>query len=308
MPEPELSLIEQEAIRWWTARHAGQWSIRQDQELEAWLSCGEAHRQAYTRLARVWEIAGHLPATPAPKRAPRNGARRALGLTLALTCLLPLGWQTDRWWNGIPTTWSTSRGEQKSLSLADGSEIVLAANSEISVQIGYGRRQAKLLRGEVLFSIQHNPNRPFAVSAGIAQITDLGTVFHVELKQQGADVGVMEGQVGIVTPEGEMALSAGESGGYQNDGQLNGPFLVRETVDNWKAGRRVFRDEPLGQILERFQSRQAVKFELADPALARLPINGVFGLDNPELFVKTLGTGFTIRIQTIPGGWRLSQR
>ncbi len=309
-PPDTPAAIEAAAIRWWTARHGGNWSPAQEQQLSAWLDQDPAHRQAYQRVARVWELAGTLPAPAEPAAPPSPPPRQRRRLELGLGGLMLLAmllWQASGWWLGQPVTWQ-SDARQEEIALDDGSRITLAPASAVQVRLGRGQRQIRLLRGEALFQVAHETRRPFQVRAGAGQVTDLGTVFHVSLTEGGVSVGVMEGLVAIDTPKGRLQLSAGEGSRYGPGGEIAPPYASWSSPEQWTRGRRTFHDEPLGAILERFRQRHGTRFELLDEALAALPVSGSFSLDDPAPFIATLGAGFPVQARTIPGGWELQYR
>ncbi len=303
MSDPNLSPAERQAIRWWVAAHSGEWGGKDAQELDDWLAADPAHRQAYARVARTWGIAGELAEAgshckPPPRRilgrGPLVGA--AIGFAFALLTI-PLGVMADRWWNGVSETIATARGQQKILTLADGSKVVLDAGSEITHRIGYRRRNVTLVRGEALFAVTHDESRPFAVTAGAGRIVDLGTRFNVEMQHGHVHVAVLEGKVDIGTPHGRVALDAGQGVGFDNAGAVSPVVPVDATAAAWQEGLRVFRNEPLGEVLERLVRYYPVHFDLADPALADLRISGIFRITDLNLFLKTLEAGFPVRAQ-----------
>ncbi len=55
------------------------------------------------------------------------------------------------------------------------------------------------MRGEALFTVVHEANRPFEVVAGGERIRDLGTRFNVYAEPGRVVVAVLEGQVDVTT-------------------------------------------------------------------------------------------------------------
>ncbi|MDE1192684.1 MAG: FecR domain-containing protein [Arachidicoccus sp.] len=85
--------------------------------------------------------------------------------------------------NNASTTYntlSTPRGRQYRLVLPDGSKAWLNAASSIRYPVAFSGKQRKVeITGEVYFEIVHKAETSFIVSAGNAEITDLGTHFNV---------------------------------------------------------------------------------------------------------------------------------
>src|SRR5262249_38480795 len=57
--------IEEMAGRWLAHRDSGDWSPRDEQEFNAWMSASMAHKVAYWRLQDSWENAQRLKALAA---------------------------------------------------------------------------------------------------------------------------------------------------------------------------------------------------------------------------------------------------
>ena len=57
----------------------------------------------------------------------------------------------------------------------------------------------------------------------------------------------------------------------------------------------MFREEPLGEVVQRVARYHPVRFEFADPALAGLRVSGVFRAGDLDGLLRTLEAGFPIR-------------
>ena len=91
----------------------------------------------------------------------------------------------------------TSLGEQRTLALEDGSLIHLNTQSEVRIAYTDTERRVDLIKGEALFDIETEPERPFKVNAGDTVAEALGTVFNVRLLRDSAVVSVVEGKVRV---------------------------------------------------------------------------------------------------------------
>jgi len=302
MTDNDQSAAVTRAVREWTARHSGVWTTDDEQRLTGWLAAEPAHQRAYDSVAQLWEATGDLPLPAARPNAPRRHrlfSRRSAALiasTLAAVLLLiPAGSRLQQWWSGTPQHVATRIGEQKTLRLSDNSTITLDADSDLIYQVGYGQRRATLQRGEALFSVTQDARRPFEVAAGAGRIVDLGTKFDVEVRRGAVRVSVLEGRVGISSSVGGVELAAGQAAGYDAVGSLSMIETVDDSVADWRKGKRVFHDMPLGQVLETLERYQPVHFELSDPALAELRVSGVFQVTNLRAFLVTLEGSFPVR-------------
>jgi transmembrane sensor len=64
----------------------------------------------------------------------------------------------------------------------------------------------------------------------------------------------------------------------------------------WREGKLIFRATPLPEILAELGRYHPVVFRLADPALERLSLSGVFKVDDLPLFLATLEAVLPVKI------------
>jgi len=99
-----------------------------------------------------------------------------------------------------PSRIVTVLGEQRSLTLADGSVISLNASSDARVAFTAQARRVILARGEALLTVANEPERPFLVSTPEVTVQAIGTVFDVRASSGETAVTVLEGRVSILPP------------------------------------------------------------------------------------------------------------
>jgi transmembrane sensor len=72
-------------------------------------------------------------------------------------------------------------GKRKSLTLSDGTVVLLNAGSKLTVLPGYNHQKREvLLEGEGYFTVVHNSKSPFSVHTVNFDVNDLGTIFNVK--------------------------------------------------------------------------------------------------------------------------------
>jgi transmembrane sensor len=287
----------QQAIRVWTRRNSGTWSAADEANLQRWLAAAPEHRTAYEKVARLWSSLGQLDGRIARSLPePRWNRRRLLGIAAAVVAVvcLPGGLVSYYWWNGTPTTWSSANGATRTISLADGTRIVLDAGSQIESRIGARARHVTLQRGEALLTVTHDAARPFEVTLGSGRITDLGTRFDVENIAGRARVAVLDGRVAVETSSGKVMLTAGSAGGFDGNGNLLPVQPIDNSVVLWTHGQRHFDADRLSDVLARLERYHAVMFHLTDPQLQELRVSGTFRTSDLPLFLRTLQTALPI--------------
>lgn len=201
----------------------------------------------------------------------------------------------------------TAIGELRSVSLADGSVVVLNTNSEVIVQWNRHERRLQLLKGEARFQVAKHQSRPFVVVTSEATVRAIGTIFNVRAEQSSTEVAVLEGRVKVselagsggpapvrdATPpanripaappaaSGSVELTAGQRAAVSSHAiELNeGP--TTESVSAWTERRLIFRDQPLAEVVSEFNRYRAAPIIIDSRTLAQLRINGVFDLNDP---------------------------
>jgi transmembrane sensor len=337
--QPVSQAIRKQAIKWLVAQNSGTWSFTDQQGLDAWLAEDRLHLQNYVQMQQLWagmdafkdqdfperQAALHYqpPTNPdnvvnfpgvAPtditidqqitKPQPVAQATRSsahwlkTGFAVAASLLVILGAQTYRQ-TGIEH-YQTSKGEQKTIFLADGTQIELNTDTEITVDLQLFERKVQLHRGEVLFNVSHNPLRPFDVAVGNGRIRDIGTRFDVYAQINRVDVAVLEGIVAVSTRAQQMELTAGQAATYDANGKLNPTAMPNpQTLTAWEHGKLIFADQPLVDVLTQIARYHTVEFQIADPKLRELKISGTFKTANLQLLLETLEAGFPIKAQII---------
>jgi transmembrane sensor len=208
-------------------------------------------------------------------------------------------------------SYETSVGGQKRIILADGSSVILNTNSRLDVNFTGKCRDVHLIRGEAFFEVVHNKARPFTVYASNYVVRDIGTAFDVHLQKTGlVEVGVTKGSVEVVpATDGRLSQNA-----KSLDVVVAGHDIVlgqkverAEAVPSadmgrklaWRQGQLIYTGQPLGEVLADISRYSNIKIELADPALADLPVGGAFRTDQIEAIFAALQNNFGIHAEWI---------
>ena len=193
----------------------------------------------------------------------------------------------------------TQKGQQKSITLADGSQIMLNTNTVLRVQQRIRSRQIQLVQGEANFTVKHIENRllkplerRFEVLAGEIHVIDVGTVFNVDKHNQtDASVTVIRGEVmaGIRNSKAPMIhLTKNQS--LRNYGQTLATVeqASLEQVQAWQTGHVVFNQTSLLLALQNFQRYSDFHVHIEDKELNDLRITGQFKTQSVQQFMQVL--------------------
>lgn len=136
------------------------------------------------------------------------------------------------------------------LVLADGTRVFLNAVSTLRFPETFGEERKVALTGEAYFEVVRDTLRPFIVELNGTQVLVSGTQFNVKARPGEASfTTLVDGVVKVVRGRQMLTLKPGEQCEAGSEGMsLNEPDLM--AVLAWKNGEFVFRDVPLGDIMD----------------------------------------------------------
>lgn len=267
----------------------GEASAEDQARLEAWLAEDRSHRVRYDEWRRLWDEAGEVafsldPATEeewekvkariaaeSDRETPvRLRPLRARWLPYAVAAVLILGlfglWQLLMVGPVGPSfvqVYETAPGEQREITLPDGSRVALNAGAFLGLAEGFNTAERRLeLRGEAFFTVTPDPARPFIVATGPVETRVLGTAFNLRAYQESAEIelNVTEGVVVFSEPESGASerVTAGEAALYDRSEESLRAAPYDELAAAWREGRIVFRQTPLSEVWRTLERRYAV--------------------------------------------------
>jgi transmembrane sensor len=300
------------AAQWFAQARSGDTDPADEQSWLQWID-DDGHQRSYENCELAWELSGELRGSPgiaallAGADARYAHSARAswcvpawqVGLAASLLALGAFAWR----FVSAPTTlqYSTGVGEQRTVALADGSTVFLNTDSDVRVQLSRRVRRIELARGEALFNVSHDPNRPFEVHALQGVTTAVGTQFDVELTRSGAAISVLEGTVTVggssrAASLPPVAVSAGNGVGYSQEGAVSDlrPAEVNR-IQGWRSQRMVFNDIALDTALAEYNRYSRMPIVLGNPGLGSRHINGVFHIGDEAAFLSALDQGLHLK-------------
>lgn len=307
--------LQQDALDWLIRlRHAdaADWAA-----FDAWLGADSAHADAYWRLAAAdADIAAALsqpmPAAEViPFAAPRTRRNFAAPLLpIAASVALAVG----LWWTLSPgvapradTVIETRPGELREASLPDGTHVALNGDTRLTID-GADPRKVRLDRGEVRFAVVHRPDAPFIVSAGTAQLHDIGTVFDVVRDGTAVRVAVAEGAVLYREDRISLRLNPGDSLTRPANGPIRTARIAPADVAAWRTRRLVYDQAPLELVAADLARATGVPVTL-DAGLAGRRFSGGLRLGaQPDAVIARAAGLMEVRARREGTGWRFSER
>jgi transmembrane sensor len=314
--------VERLAARWFARRRSGEMSEAEARELQAWLDADAAHRVAYDAVSRAWVRAGLMRTSPEVlhlrarhrrsfPRTRRLLASRALAASLMVAVLGAGGTFGVRAGlaelRKLPTaTYRTALGEQRTITLADGSRVTLNTDSVLRTRRSGTQRLVYLDKGQAFFKVAHDASHPFVVTAAGRTVTALGTAFDVRIDRGAFQVVLVEGRVKVEAPVAAARAEAGaapEAAKVQATELIAGSQLVAVSERDWRVAKAdipeetawvtgwlKFDGQPLGDVVAELGRYSNQRIVLLDPELAKAPVSGRFRPENMGAFVRALET------------------
>ena len=218
--------------------------------------------------------------------------RALLAASVAVVCV---GGGVFAWLNRAPV-YSTGVGEQRSLTLEDGSMVTLDTRSRIRVRFSARERDIDLLEGQALFRVAKNDRQPFVVQSDAAAVRAVGTEFDMYRQRAGVTVTVLEGRVAVTSSSSEqrraddaVLVPAGQHVAVLESAKVT-PSAVADVAaaTAWTQHRLIFESTPLSAVVEEFNRYNARRLVIAAPRLASFHVSGVFSSTDPTLLVQFL--------------------
>lgn len=305
-------------------------------EFDAWVSQSAAHEDAFRRLAGFWDdlsIVKRLDDYANSDVASRSicetriAVRKNLLARVAITGIaasivaavtfISLGnVETDR---HFPEQYQTVIGEQETIALPDGSQIVLNTDSKIEISFDRRRRTVRLDKGEAYFDVSPDSERPFSVETREGIVTVVGTAFSVRLTDEKLEITVKEGRVAVgAVPD--IALPGAESPDFPSyqpvytaeisagqvatidDGVESVSVIPPRALDqalDWRDGELSFNGETLEEVLRQIERYTNQTIEISDEGLKQQRIVAYYKIGDIQRLFQALNVMANIEVERI---------
>ena len=322
---PDKDDIEAEASAWVVQVDSGAMSEGDIHDLKEWISRSPHHKHSFQKMSSAFLEIGDLLGqaekikTPSQKKSKTLIFSAPVMMAMAATVVAGFFIFTGQLDGSSPvavpaTQYVASLGEQKEVTLPDGSIITLNTKSKIDVSYTKTKRSINLVYGEALFDVAKDADRPFVVQTDQGAVRAVGTVFSVRLVNDEVAVLVEEGIVELMArPAASETSSASESedmvvlarlamGEQANfDGiRKNIKSVELKDVTNrhaWKKGMLVFEGKSLSSVVEEVTRYTDMKIIISDPTMQDLQIGGAFKAGETDAFLDAMTLGFGLDVE-----------
>lgn len=314
----DKSLIDKEAVAWFT-RMNGKPTRAEMRDFRRWLDVSEVHAVAFEDVKALWSQMGSTGspveggsadelAEPLLRIQRQRRNRRLEGGTVAGS-LLAIMLGTWLWLDhphliqDLGADHVAARGERRQITLADGSSVLLDADTAIDSVITPGERRIRLRRGAVSLHVRPS-GVPFVVEAGDGKALVLGTVFDVALDGSGkVAVTLASGSVAVSLngQQLDVRLKPGERIEYDAAGLGSARTVDLETSMAWHAGRYIFTNERLTDVLEKIGRYRKGRIVLLGSELGQRRVSGNVSLDDPDAALAAVQASVGMRVTHLGG-------
>ena len=316
-PKRNSDLIPSECIAEagvWVARlHSGEPDKIAMAGVKRWLKANPMNVRALELCTEIWEESANLrrvtPFESQAAAAPRKP--RFLSMAAAAVALLAVAGML--FWLAPAADLTTDVGEQRLVTLEDGTHVFLNTATRIAVNFDAHARWVELKSGEALFDVAKKPTWPFIVKAGGRQIKALGTSFVVRRDAAQTSVTLVEGIVSV-TMDGsarnpDMSAPAAPQVFTLKPGQKLTFLGAQARLDvtpldkavAWRRGEIIFDDTRLSDAAAELNRYSKDKIVVEQPSAQAVLVTGLFQTGDSLSFAHAVAQSYGLQVEERKG-------
>jgi transmembrane sensor len=262
---------------------------------EAWLAADPAHPRAYAGMEALTSAGAKLPrrdSDVAPAAAPRGGWSPVTAMALAGIALIASVWTWQLASSPAFAAVSNAGPAVRGLRFADGTGVVLDANSEIATALRSGTRTIRIVKGRVRIDGRRS-SLSLSIEAGAQTISARSALFDIALEGSSVSVATLQGSVAIGDPAAAAPTALAQGDAVVVDGA--GKRATR-LDGSWPASRMRFERAPLARVIEIANRLGNPDIVLASPDLKGIPVSGVLDVRRTRPLARKLGAALDLQV------------
>lgn len=309
--QPPQAVLQQAAV-WYARLRDGTAGVRLQTEWKRWLEAAEEHQRAWRYVQDISRGFEPLRSTVGPQQTvnalhaaeERLRSRRRVFASFAALAgsglLGTLAWQSGSL-SGEIVAWRadhrTGIGEQRSVTLSDGTLVWLNTASAIDIKFNTIERRIRLITGEIFVDTAKDPARPLLVDTTMGRLHALGTRFNV---YQGGDeirLTVHDGAVEVRTAtSGDIRVAQrGEQIRFTTD-RISSPDTAPPTREGWMRNTLTVENTSLRDVIRELGRYRKGYLGVAEE-IADLRVFGSFPVRDTDRVLHMLAAALPIRIE-----------
>ena len=200
--------------------------------------------------------------------------------------------------------YATDYGETQQITLPDGSQVTLNANSQFYYPKQWSAEHPRevWLTGEAYFSVEESRtpgNRRFVVHTDGLTIEVVGTTFNVNQRASATEVVLTSGQVKLHRDDAshpDVVMQPGELVVYSPKTRRLSQQPTKTSLHTaWKNNLLVFEDQSLQDIARTLENRYGITLRFGTPEIARQRFTATLPADRIEVFFTMLSSSYTVQ-------------
>lgn len=299
----EAGNVDDKALKWVVRLTSGEATPEDYDNFRKWRDESSVHAEALARARTLWvHLDAALVEDDRRRKAVSTAFRRKAAHRVAIAAVLLMSFGVgQRYYANWRYDAVTSIGQLKTVVLSDGSRVMLGGESALNINYSNGKREIELTRGEALFSVRHDPNRPFTVHAGTGEVRDVGTVFDVKLQGDGARVVIAEGAAEVASNGQNSLLTAGQSLTFSPQ-RFGRALLVDAKLETaWTRGSLMFADTSLSDIIAALGPYYGRKVVLLNDNARRQRLNAAIDLSRADDWLADMAKTHSLHVMRFAG-------
>lgn len=187
--------------------------------------------------------------------------------------------------------------------LEDSSKVVLSSGSELNIPVAFADNEKRIvyLKGEAVFDVTRNPNKPFLVYTGEVVTRVLGTSFRIVHtgKKQDIEVEVLSGKVSVYNKDIEKNKQKRNNGVVLTPNQkvtyhvknkhfvtsvVDNPVLLKKAKTKKNAPSFIYNETSISTVILDLEQNYGVQIIVANERFNDCPLTA--NLANQTLFNK----------------------
>lgn len=284
-----------------------QWRAQNPEHERAWQRI-EGFGERFAGLVEHAQLTQAMLGTTPQQDASMLSRRQALKLLALLVSVGSAAWagRDTALWQNLYADYHSAVGEQRHLTLVDGTKVLLNTDSAINVRFDADQRSLRLLRGEIQVQVQTARDMttpPLLAHTRQGHIETTGSEFLLRQAEGYSRVAVNQGQLRLFAGQysGGVLLQAGQQAMFSADEM--GPVRPVSDADRaWTDGIIIANDQRLEDFLAELSRYRAGHLGCSS-AVAGIRVAGTYPLADTDRILQTLGATLKLRVRRFTPYW-----
>ncbi len=318
--------ILMQAADWFSILQSGDVSKDEEDLWLEWLTANTLHQQAWVQVEQVSGSFQKLKNRPDSYAARKlltqkehKQSSTSIIQNLFIFCLLCIvggfGWFqfTPQQIIYSEKNFQSAIGETQTITLSDGTIVVLNTNTQIRTIYSEKLRRIVLTSGEIMVSSAPDniqPARPLVVDTDNGRLTPIGTRFNVRHIDQTTELNVFEGAVKIQPNHtNSMAIvTSGRQGRFDKQQIFDSNLEADNSRQSWTRGILLADNLPLCEFVSEL-NRYRQSTIICSPDISHFKLVGAYPLTDTEQILDAVESSLPIRFwQVNEKIWRVDMR